>query len=90
MSTTITVRGLTETEKSWLQAEAKRAGVSMEEFVRRLIRRRRERSARFRSVGEIARRYFGPEHGVELPPRGRYAYPRVDFSGRSAPDDERT
>ena len=88
VSTTITIRGLTEAEKSWLRVEAKRTGVSMEEFVRRLIRRRRERSARSRSVGEMARRHFGPEHGVELPRRRRFGYRPLDFSDRSVPDRE--
>ena len=32
---------------------------------------------------EVFRRYFGPEHGVELPPRARYGYRPLDLS-----DDE--
>ena len=32
---------------------------------------------------EVFRRYFGPEHGVELPPRVRYGYRPLDLS-----DDE--
>ena len=38
MRTTITVRGIDPGDKSWLKHEAHLTGVSMEEFVRRLIR----------------------------------------------------
>ena len=80
MSSTITVRRIDPRDKSWLKREARKAGVSMEEFVRRLIRERRERAQRRRKPSEAFRRYFGPEHGIELPPRGRYGYRPVDFS----------
>lgn len=83
MTYTIKVRGLTRAEKSWLQAEARKAGISMAEFVRRLIRKEREESARRGSVSDICRRYFGPEHGVELSPRGQYGYRPLEF-----PEDE--
>ncbi len=85
MATTITVRGLTPTEKAWLQTAARQAGVSMEEFMRRLIRQQRERDSRPRSVSRIARRHFGPEHGVELPARGPYGYRPLDFRSEEAP-----
>lgn len=29
---------------------------------------------------EVFRRYFGPEHGVELPPRACYGYRSLDLS----------
>lgn len=29
---------------------------------------------------EAFRRHFGPEHGVELPPRARYGYRPLDLS----------
>lgn len=79
MGSTITVRGLHEAEKTWLKAEANNAGVSMEEFVRRMIRRQREASTREESVAELCRRYFGPENGVELPPRSQYGYRPLEF-----------
>ena len=83
MKYTIKVRGLTRADKSWLQAEARKAGISMAEFVRRLIRKQREEITRQQSVADIWLRCFGPEHGFELPPRGQYGYRPVEF-----PEDE--
>ena len=83
MGSAITVRGLNEAERTWLKAEAKDAGISMEEFVRRMIRRQREESTRKESVTDIWLRCFGPENGVELPPRGQYGYRPLEF-----PEDE--
>ena len=74
MGSTFTVRDLDPGDKSWLEREARRIGVSMEEFVRRLIREKRERSERDAKPSETFKRYFGPEHGVELPPPARYGY----------------
>ena len=79
MGSAITVRGLNEAERIWLKAEAKDAGISMEEFVRRMIRKQREASTREESVSGIFLRHFGPENGVELPPRGRYGYRPLEF-----------
>ena len=79
MSQTITVRGLNEREKTWLKAEARNAGISMEEFVRRMIRRQSEQRIRRECVSGWFLRHFGPEHGVELPPRGRYGYRPIEF-----------
>ena len=90
MGSAITVRGLDEAEKTWLKAEAKDAGISMEEFVRRMIRRQREESTRKESVTDIWRQFFGPEHGVELPPRGQYGYRPLEFPEDEFPlDDEK-
>ena len=80
MSSTVTVRDLDPGDKSWLKREARRLGVSMEELVRRLIRERRERTERPEKPSEAFRRYFGPEHGVELPPPARYGYRPVEFT----------
>ena len=44
MSTTVTVRKVDKEDKAWLEREARRLGVSMEEFVRRLIREKREKA----------------------------------------------
>ena len=90
MSFAITVRGLNDGEKSWLKAEAKDAGISMEEFVRRMIRKQREESASTESVSDICLRYFGPEHGVELPPRGKYGYRPIEFPEDEFPADDST
>ena len=60
--------------------EANRVGVSMEEFVRRLIREKRVKTEHRSKPSEVFRRHFGPEHGIELPPRGRYGYEPVELN----------
>lgn len=79
MSATITVRRMDPGDKAWLKSEARLAGVSMEEFVRRMIRDRREASRRRMRPSEAFSRYFGAQHGVELPLRRRYGYRPVRF-----------
>ena len=74
MASVITVRDIDPGDESWLQREARRYGISMEEFVRRLIREKREKSERHELPSAAFRRYFGPDHGVELPPARRYGY----------------
>jgi len=88
MSFVITVRGLNPSEKSWLKAEAREAGISMEEFVRRMIRRQREQNSRAESVADLFLRHFGPEHGVDLPRRQQYGYRPVEFPPDELPTDE--
>ncbi|MCY4550418.1 MAG: hypothetical protein OXC28_18795 [Defluviicoccus sp.] len=83
MSSTITVRGIDSGDKSWLRREARHAGISMEEFVRRLIRENRERAERRAKPSEVFRHYFGPQHGVDLPPRQRYGYRPLGFADDS-------
>ena len=83
MGYAIRVRGPDEREKSWLKAAASEAGISMEEFVRRMIRKQREASIPKESVSDIFLKYFGPEHGMELPPRGKFGYRPLEF-----PEDE--
>lgn len=46
----------------------------MEELVRCLIREMREKSERRETPSQAFRRYFGPEHGVELPLSRCYGY----------------
>lgn len=84
MSSTITVRDIDAGDKAWLRYEARRLGVSMEELVRRLIHERRERTRRHTRPSEAFKRYFGPEHGVELPMRSSYGYRSVEFDGNEA------
>ncbi len=79
MSTAITVRNMDEGDKAWIKREARRLGVSMEEFVRRLIHERREKTESRAKPSEVFKRYFGPEHGVELPPPVRYGYRPLDL-----------
>ena len=69
----ITVRDIDPGDKSWLKREARRVGVSMEEFVRRLIREKRVKTDCRPKPSEAFARHFGPEHGVELAQR-RCAY----------------
>lgn len=79
MSATITVRRMDPADKAWLKSEARLAGISMEEFVRRIIRDKREALRSRMRPSEAFGRYFGPEHGVELPLRGCYGYRPVEF-----------
>ncbi len=83
MSSTLTVRDIDPGDKTWLKHEARHVGVSMEEFVRRLIREKREKSKHRTKPSEVFKRYFGPEHGVELPPPECYAYTPVEFADES-------
>ena len=83
MSSTSTVRNIDPGDKFWLKREARHVGVSMEEFVRRLIREKRENSKRRTKPSEAFKRYFGPKHGVELPSPQRYAYTPVEFADES-------
>ena len=81
MKSTITVRDVDPGDKSWLKREARQVGVSMEEFVRRLIREKREQSRRrleaFRGIQTV---FPDRNNGIELPPPPRYPYRPVEFS----------
>ena len=93
MSYAITVRGLDEREKSWLQAEAREAGISMEEFVRRMIRKQREAG---RAPGRRAFRTFSgstSDRNTEWSCRraanmdtGRLSFPRTSSPRATKPD----
>lgn len=61
----------------------------MEGFVRRLIREKRVNSERRAKPAEAFKRYFGPEHGVELPLPERYGYRSVSFAGENNPRPNR-
>ncbi len=74
MGNTITVRDIDPGDKAWLRREARDTGISMEEFLRRLIRERRENTAGATRPSEVFERYFGPEYGVELPEPSRHGY----------------
>ena len=80
MSSTITVRDIDSGDKSWLKREAQRVGVSMEEFVRRLIREKRRKTERRPNPSEAFARHFGVKNGFELPPTARYGYSPLPFS----------
>lgn len=80
MSSVITVRDIDPGDKAWLRQEASHVGLSMEEYVRRLIHEKREKTQRRPKPSEVFRTHFGPERGVELPPRGRYRHQPVRFA----------
>ena len=80
MSSTVTVRNIDPGDESWLRREARHVGVSIEELIRRLIREQRARAEPCTKPSEAFRRYFGPEHGVELPPPERSTYRPVEFA----------
>ena len=80
MGSSITVRDIDPGDKAWLRREARRRGVSVAEFVRRLIREKRTKTERRPKPSEVFARYFGPENGVDLPPPVRYRYRPVEFS----------
>jgi plasmid stability protein len=75
----ITVRQIDQADKEWLQREAARQGVSMEEMVRRLVREKRQQSMTQAKPSEIVRRYFGPQGGVELGERSGFGFEVPDF-----------
>ena len=74
MSTSITVRDIDPADKSWLRREARQVGVSMEEFVRRMIHEKRAKTEGRPRPSEAFARYFGERHGVELPAPPRRGY----------------
>ena len=80
MGSSITVRDIDPGDKSWLKREARQVGVSMEEFVRRLIREKRTNTECRAKPSEAFARHFGVEHGVDLPASPRYGYRPVSFS----------
>ena len=80
MSNSITVRDIDPGDKSWLRREARQIGVSMEELVRRLIHEKRIQTERRPKPSEAFARYFGEEHGVELPSPVRHGYRPLSFS----------
>jgi len=81
MGTSITVRDIDLGDKSWLRREARQAGVSVQELVRRLIHDKRSKTAHRSKPSEAFARHFGEEHGVELPPPIRCGYKPLSFTG---------
>ena len=66
MSSTNTVRDIDPNDRAWVRREACLADISMEEFVRRIIREKRAKAGCRAKPSDAFRHYFGPEHGVEL------------------------
>ncbi|MBI1181469.1 MAG: hypothetical protein GC201_13010 [Alphaproteobacteria bacterium] len=73
----ISVRRLDDAILEGLRLRAERHGVSMEEEVRRILQDVVNPPER---ISEIARRYFGPEHGIRLEPPERETHDPIDFS----------
>ena len=84
MSSTITVRDIDPSDKAWLQAEAKRVGLSMELYVRKMIEERHAKTRQKRKPSEVFKRYFGPENGVDLPELPKVGARSIDFSDGDA------
>lgn len=77
----ITIRDLPDKTKETLRVHAAQAGISLEAYTRHILQKA-SRSGKFKPVSilEVADRYFGPKHGIEieLPKRGSKRRP-VDF-----------
>ena len=80
MSTSLSVRDIDPADKSWLKREARYMGVSMEEFVRRLIHEKRTKTERRPKPSEAFARHFGEQRDVELSAPARCAYRPLIFS----------
>lgn len=80
MTSSITVRGIDAGDKSWLRREARRVGVSMEEFVRRLIREKRTKTERPPKPSQAFAKHFGLEHGIDFLPTVRYGHRPLSFT----------
>ncbi len=83
MSSVITVRDIDPGDKAWLRHEARHVGLSMEEYVRRLIRERREKAERRLKPSQAFKKHFGAEHGIELPRPKSYRHKPVTFADES-------
>ena len=84
MSSTITVRDIDPSDKAWLQAEAKRVGLSMDSYIRKMIEERRAKTHQKEKPSEVFKRYFGAENGVDLPELPKFGAQPIDFSDGDA------
>ena len=84
MSSTITVRDIDPSDKAWLQAEAKRVGLSMDSYIRKMIEERRAKTHQKEKPSEVFKRYFGAENGVDLPEIPTVGARPIDFSNGDA------
>jgi hypothetical protein len=80
----LTFRQIDPADKEWLQRKAVREGLSMKERVRRLAREKRQQCMAQTKLSEIVRRYFGPQGGVELGERARFAFKVPDLQDPSS------
>ena len=78
----VNVRGLSDRTKEALRVRAAQAGMSLESFARRELRKvAMTDGSEPKPIVDLARRYFGAKGGVELetPERGTHR-PTVDLS----------
>ncbi|MCE2407388.1 MAG: hypothetical protein J4G19_07780 [Pseudomonadales bacterium] len=80
MSNSLTVRDIDPSDKSWLRRESRSVGISMEELVRRLIHEKRTKTECPPLPSEVFARYFGEEHGVDLPIESNFRFRPVSFT----------
>ena len=73
----ISIRKLDEGTLTALKFRAAKHGVSMEEEVRQILKTAVAAPER---ITDIARRYFGPEHGIDLELPERETHEPIDFS----------
>ena len=64
---------------AWLEREARKIGMSVEEFLRRLIHEQRTKTERRPKPSEAFARHFGEAQGVELPATARRGYRPVSL-----------
>ena len=86
MGSTITVRDIDPGDKAWLRRTARHTGISMEEFVRRMIREQRKTTEGEARPSKVFERFFGTEYGVELPAPSRHGYKPFAFDDESVED----
>jgi hypothetical protein len=86
----LTVRQIDRADKEWLQREAARQQLSMEELVRRGIHEKRQQSMQQARPSAIVRRYFGPEAGIELGRHGTFGFELQDLEDGEASSASRT
>ena len=84
MSSTITVRDIDPSDKAWLQTEAKRVGLTMESYVRKMIEEKRAKTQQKEKPSEVFKRYFGAENGVDLPELPKVGVRPIDFNDGDA------
>ncbi len=73
----ISVRKLDDEILKALRLRAAEQGISMEEEIRRILERAVATPER---ITDVARRYFGPEHGIDLELPDRETSEPIDFS----------
>lgn len=78
----ITIRDLPDSTKKSLRIQAARAGLSFEAYARHILQKASS-SGDFRlfNILDLAKKYFGSKHGVELElPKRRSKRHSIDFS----------